>query len=235
MGRNSSRLLIVLLLGVGAVLLFSRWQVAQERRKRVAAELQAGLRASEVLSATFARESSLRVATLTGAVRSQGTCASANVFTDTQQTVAPYSVAYSVDLGRFDRRGLRWDARDRVMFVELPGVLAEPPALDMAAARSAQTGIFISRACGIAMQQQVAGRLVAAAADKAHSPAYLAQAREAARTAVTRLVAAPLAAAGLGRVEVRVRFATDPRPQDDRRWDVSRSIEEVLADPSLNV
>jgi hypothetical protein len=100
----------------------------------------------------------------------------------------------------------------------------------MADARSKQTGLFVSRACGLAMQREVAGRLAAAAGERAVRPDHIAEAQLSAREAVARLVAAPLEAAGLGDVTVRVRLATDPRPRDDRQWDISRSIEDVLAD-----
>jgi hypothetical protein len=205
----------------------------QAERDRQRAELESGLRASAVIAETFARESSLRVATLSGRVLSTGDCTSGNLFGNTQRTVAPFAVAYSVDLRGIDRSSLRWNARDRVMFVDVPGVLVEPPNVDAARARSTQTGVFISRACGVAMQQQVAGRLAAAAEQRARRPDHLAEARESARVAVARLVSAPLAAAGLGNVTVRVRLATDARPRDDRQWDVSRSIDEVLHDPRL--
>ncbi|WP_174298437.1 hypothetical protein [Sphingomonas bacterium] len=233
MARNG-RLAAVLLTGMAAFGLYQYRQARQAEKAQAQAELQAGIDASRVLSAAFGREASLRVATLTGQVRSRGACLTGGLLTNTQATVAPYRVAYSVDLGHVDRRNYRWDARGRVMFVELPGVVAEPPAIDMARARTAQSGLFISRACGVAMQGQVAGRLAAAAADRSLAPAYLAQARESARDAVGRITRAPLAAGGLGTVSVRIRFATDPRPQDDRRWDVSRSIEDVLADPRLH-
>lgn len=231
MGKGGLKFLLLAALAVVGLVLWQQHRIRREREAREQAELQAGLDASRVLSATFARAAALQVATLTGRVRSRGECKSGYFFPDEQQTVAPYSVSYSVDLGKVDRSSYRWDSADRVMFVELPGVTVGPPNVDMSRARSAQSGMFVSRACGLAMQSQIAGRLQAAAGERANRPDYRAQARESARAAVEALVRAPLAAAGIPGVDVRVRFATDPRPADSRQWDVSRSIDAVLADP----
>jgi hypothetical protein len=221
------RLIVVIGLLVAGLLGIQQYRVRQAERARERADLEAGLAASRVLSETFGREASLRVATLSGSVLSQGGCTSAYVFANGQRTVAPFAVAYSVDLKGVDRSRFRWDAAGHTMFVELPDVQVEPPAIDIAKARSSQSGVFISRACGLAMQGQIAGRLQAAAGERAHRADHLAEARASARSAVAALVQAPLAAAGVGQVTVRVRFPFDPQP-NDQHWDVSRSIDDVL-------
>lgn len=231
MGGNRPRLAWLIVLALLAALGFVAYREHRERALREAAELQAGVDASRVLSVTFERTGALRAARLRGEIQSRGACTSAYLFTDGQQTVAPYTVDYLVDLAKIGRGSFRWNARDRVMFVDLPGVTVEPPAIDMGRARSRQTGAFISRACGLAMGQQIAKQLSGAAWVHARSPDYVARARESARAVVAQLVAAPLAAAGLGKVDVRVRLPDDPRPVGDERWDRSRSIDEVLADP----
>ena len=226
MGRGV-RLIVVVALLVAAVLGYQQYRVRQAEQDKARADLEAGLAASRVLSETFGREASLRVATLSGSVLSQGGCTSAYVFANGQRTVAPFAVAYSVDLKGVDRSRFRWDAAHRTMIVEVPDVRVEPPAIDLAKARSSQTGVYISRGCGLAMQRQIAERLQAAAGDRAHRADHLDAARESARSAVAALVRAPLAAAGLGPVEVRVRFPFDPRA-GDRHWDVSRSVDDIL-------
>lgn len=227
MGRRPLALLLTAAVVLAAVL---AWQLRSARQAEEQAKLEAGLAASRVLSARFEEVGALRPARLSGEVKSQADCASLNIFSNTQTAVAPYSVNYLLDLSKIGRSAFRWDARDRIMFVEIPDVTAEAAGVDMSRARIRQTGSYISRACGVAMQGQVAVRLGAAAAARAGDPATLNKARDAARLQVARLVRAPLAAAGLGTVEVRVRLASDPLPADDTRWDVSRSIEEVLAD-----
>ena len=220
-------IILVLLVALGT----ERYRESQERQKREAAELQAGVDASRVLSATFERAGALRAARLRGDIMSTGACTSAYVFANGQQTVAPYTVNYLLDLSKVGRASFRWNARDRIMFVDLPGITVEPPAVDMGRARSRQTGTFISRSCGLLMGQQIAGRLASAAWVNARRPDYIARAQESARREVAQLIQAPLAAAGLGKVDVRVRMPTDPRPSGDKQWDRSRSIDQVLADP----
>ncbi len=236
MGKNGIRLLIVAVVAIISVFLWQQHRVDQARKKadqekkaKDLAELKAGLRLSEVLTASFRKTAALRVATLSGNVLSKGECESGNFIPNLQSTVAPYRTEFLVDLRKVNRASYRWNATERVMFVDLPAVTVDPSSIDMSRARSTQSGIFVSRACGMAMQQQVAGRLRAAADEKAHRGEYLAQAREAARAEVANLTRIPLAAAGMENAKVRVRFASDPVP-NDRQWDVSRSIEEVLHD-----
>ena len=226
MGRGV-RLIVTAALVVAALLGYQQFRVRQAEQARARAELEAGLAASRVLSETFSREASLRVATLGGSVLSQGGCTSAYVFANQQRTIAPFSIGYSVDLKNVDQSRLHWNAAGRIMTVDLSDVRVEPPAVDLAKARSSQSGVYISRSCGLAMQRQIAGRLQAAADERAHRADHLRDARESARSAVAALVRAPLAAAGIGPVEVRVRLPFDPQP-NDRRWDVSRSVNDVL-------
>lgn len=234
MGKNTSRILILL-----AVLLAVAWCVehrraGQERQRRNDAELQAGLRASQIISAKFEEAGSLLAGRLSGKVISQGACTSAYMFSNSQQTIAPFSVAYMVDLSRVDRSRLRWNSDKHILYVELPPLTVEEPAVDMRRARSKQSGAVISRACGLAMQKQVADRLSNKAGERAHRADYLLRAQNSARIRVANLLRATLAAAGVGATEVRVRLASDPTPVNDQRWDMSRSIEEVLAEAKSN-
>ena len=231
MGRNASRLALAVIAALIVLLGLAKYHQRQERRRREAAELQAGVDASRVLSVVFERAGALRAARLRGDIMSRGACVSAYTFANGQQTVAPYSVNYLLDLSKVGRASFRWEQHDRVMFVDLPAVTVEAPAIDMSRARSHQTGLFISRACGLAMARQIAGNLSSAAAVHARRSDYLGRATAAAREEVTQLIAAPLAAAGLGAVAVRVRMPSDPVPAGSEQWDRSRSIDEVLADP----
>jgi len=229
--KRTAQIVGVLVVALLVMLGVQRWQLHQADEAKKKAELDAGLAASRVLSAKFEATGELRAARLTGEVLSVGDCKSGNVINNRQRTIAPYAVSYSVDLAKIDRSNFRWDGPGHTMFVELPGLTVEPPAIDLSRARSKQDGIFISRACGLAMQTQVAGRLSAAAGERAQRPDYLATAANSARLRVAQLVRSTLSSAGLTDITVRVRLATDPRPSDDRQWDRSRSIEEVLADP----
>lgn len=223
MGRRLILLLVVVALLVG----FGGWWRAHRAADR--AEMDAGLAASRTLSAVFARTSVLQVAELKGdaVTRVEGR-SGFGMFGNVQTTRAPYAVGYTVDLRRLRQRDFRWDAERRTMTVTLPEVVAGPPRIDLAQARSEQRGVYISRTSGLAMGQRVARNLTAVASAKANEPAQLARAQAAARAAVGELVAAPLAAAGLDGVTVRVRLAGEEAGRDDERWDVSRSVEDVL-------
>jgi hypothetical protein len=67
------------------------------------------------------------------------------------------------------------------------------------------------------------------AATEAAKPENVAAANEAARKAIARNLEGPLQAAGLGDVTVEVR-GPDRGGRDAERWDVSRSIADVLAE-----
>ena len=230
--RRGLTLIVLAALALAALFAWQQYKLAIARADKERAEMQAGIAASRTLSALFERTGDLRVATLRGTVVTE-TRASSGPFADTQRTRAPYSVSYFVDLRRIGSRQYRWDARHHVLFVELPDVQVAPPAIDMARARVEQDGFWISRTAGLAMQQQAAANLSATARATAGEAEHLRQAQYAARVGIAALFAAPLRAAGVAGVDVRVRLASDPRPGGYRPWDVSRSIEEVLADPRL--
>lgn len=219
--------LILVLLIVAAIGGAFWWQ----RRRAERAELDAGLAASRTLSAVFERTAVLQVARLSGeaVTRVEGR-SGYGMFGNVQVTRAPYSVDYAVDLRRLTPADYRWNAGARTMIVTVPEVTVGRPNIDFSRARSTQAGLFISRASGLAMQQQVAGNLALAAGTKANAPENIARARGSARAAVRDLVAAPLAAAGMNDVRVVVRLPGEDRPAglDRERWDMSRPIADVL-------
>lgn len=222
------RLTIILVVAVLFAAAGSWWR---EHRRAERAEADAGLAASRTLSAVFSRTSALEVARLDGEVvtRVEGR-SGFGMFANAQTTRAPYSVTYLVDLHALRPGDFRWNTDRRLMIVTIPEVTVGTPRVDLAQARSGQSGIYISRASGLAMGQRVAGNLAAAAAAKAGAPEQLARAQASARDAVAALVRAPLAAAGLGDVSVVVRLAGEERPAglDHERWDESRPVADVV-------
>ena len=64
-------------------------------------------------------------------------------------------------------------------------------------------------------------------AAKAREPENMRKARDNARAALERLFEGTLEAANLP-VNVEVRFAGEPRPDNRDQWDLTRSLEEVL-------
>jgi hypothetical protein len=57
----------------------------------------------------------------------------------------------------------------------------------------------------------------------------MAQARELGRRAIAALMARPLAAAGIEGARVVVTFPPDRQRRDGERWDVTSTVDEVLA------
>ena len=222
-GRTLIGLAAIVLLLIG----FGYWQ---QHRRAEQAEMQLGLDASRMLNATFEKASILKVGQLSGTVvaRSEAT-SGGGLIRNTQTTRAPATVDYLVDLGAIEPSDFRWNEDAKVMTVTLPAIRVGAPNIDLSRAQVRQSGLWVSRSAGVAMQTQAAVRLRDRAGYHAGRPENLNKARENARAAVRRLVAAPLAAAGLDEVQVFVRLPGEERPAglSKERWDVSKSLQEI--------
>jgi Protein of unknown function (DUF4230) len=217
---------LLVILGIGAWLGVSRLMMpyAVEREDRIAL--------SQVVSATFSKAASLKVGTLTGTV--QATAADSRLAGWLQSDSvmrAPYSVDYMLDLSKLTLADYQWNAGDRVLTVRVPDVATAPPNIDEAKMTVQRRGVFITRDAFDAMGRTASTRAGRIASDKAKSAAMMAKARENARAAVSHLLKGPLAAAGLPKVTVAVRFATEGNTASER-WDESRSLAQVLKDKS---
>ena len=170
----------------------------------------------------------LKVGTVSGDVlSSSNTTAFFGTMPVIQRSKAPYSVDYFVDLSKLSVANYRWNAKTRVMSIDVPDVTIAAPNIVGAKAAIVQQGVYISRSAGITLQQQAAERANAAARKTANDPKYIAQARANARAAIAKLASSPLKAAGLDATVV-VRFAgeaTGARPVVDG----STPVAEILA------
>lgn len=184
---------------------------------------------ARVVAATMREAGDLRVSRLTGTVQGVGVDTRGLGMLQSRRVMkAPFEVDYFVDLARLRPRDLYWDADRGVLRVDAPDLVVGRPNVDEARTYLDRTdGLFVTRGAMQAMQRQASAGAARVAEREARSPANLARAKAHARTAVARLFAAPLAAAGV-RARVDVRFPDDP-VRDEERWDVSRSIEAVLA------
>lgn len=220
----------LILLGVAIVAIVGALFVWQADRRAGHAEAEAGLASARVLDSVFERTSKLQVATLGGRASAQSVVP--GFFESRQTTRAPFSVVYTIDLRRIDKSDYRWNARDRIMTVQIPAVAVGRPAIEMTRAETEQSGVWISRRAGQSLQRIVVGRLDAVAAREASKPENIAKAQQAARDAVARLIEAPLAAAGQDGVRVVIRMPGEEKPAalTEEQWDVSRSLEEIYRD-----
>lgn len=184
----------------------------------VASASLAGLREQNRLSAFAARY----VAVVTSRQSQLGL--------STQKTlIMPGSVRYEVDLGKLTDRDVAWDAGTRTLTVRLPGVEVDGPQVDLNATREYSSGGVLATFTDAEDRLDAANRREGQAEllRQARAPAMIRLAQDATRRAVERSFALPLRAAGVD-AKVVVRFASDPEASRER-WDVSRSIAEVLA------
>ncbi|WBH15423.1 DUF4230 domain-containing protein [Sphingomonas radiodurans] len=187
-----------------------------------------GKATAQVVAATLFGRSDLRVGRLSGTV--QGTAVSSRLWgwlNATQVVKAPFEVNYFVNVSQLGPRDFVMnDAGDRIV-ITVPDVTIERPNVDLArASLNDVQGAFVSRGAMVEMGSKVAASAQRAASDRANSLENRAKARDYARAAVERLFTGALRAARVD-AQVSVRFAGDPLPSGER-WDVSRSLEEVL-------
>jgi cytochrome c-type biogenesis protein CcmH/NrfF len=139
----------------------------------------------------------------------------------------PWSVAYFTDMADLGLDDYAWDERSRTLTVRAPAVRPDPPNIDESRQVVAQDGFIITRSMQNQLREGVARGARQQAVAEANTPENLAAATAAAREAIARNLQGPLRAAGLSDVRIVVRTPTDGGG-DGERWNVSRSIEEVL-------
>ena len=221
------RLLIAILVVLGLVaglLLYQREQRKQE-------EYQTSLGLARVLSATFEKQSKLNVGEVRGGL--DVTTVDPGMFRflrSSQEVTLPYSVGYQLDLSGLDASDYRWDAKSRTLRVTIPDVVPTKPNIDETQRRTLGTaGVFVTREAFDNLNRRAAVLATRAASAEARKPEHLNAARANAKTAVARLLDAPLSVAGLGDVRVEVAFPFEGAPAGEQ-WDVGPSIAEVLAE-----
>lgn len=219
-------LVLLAILVVGGVVLYRSWN---ERYVVTEAKDRSGIAIAQVVAATLSKSGDLRVSRLSGTVQGVGSDTRGfGMLTSRRVMKAPFEVDYFVDVGALSPRDFRYDAQRKVLLVEAPDVRVARANVDEGKSYIDQTsGVFVTRDAMAAMQRQASAGATRVAAEEARKPENLIAAKRNARAAITALFEAPLAAAGLD-ARVEVRFAGDP-VRDGERWDVSRSLEEMLS------
>lgn len=219
---------LVVTLLIAAVLiggfLWSREQ--QRQREEELAQAQSLVR---VLSATFEKQSALKVGEVDGALDvtsiDPGTF---DFLRSAQKVTLPYSIDYTVDLSDMTPDQYRWDKESRTLVVEAPNVQVGTPNIDEARRRTIATqGIFVSRRAADNLSRRAAVQANRAATAEANKPEHFNRARENAREVIAGMLRTPMEVAGLGPVNIVVRFPQDG-VRNNERWDVSPSIADVL-------
>lgn len=142
----------------------------------------------------------------------------------------PFSVGYFVDMRQLSLADYRWDEAANTLFVRLPPVTPDRPNIDATRQEASTTGWVITRD----MQQRLRAGVARGAANQvtveANKPENLQKANEAAQAAISRNLELPLRQAGVRNARVQVVYGS----RSTERWDVSRSIAEVLAERAGN-
>lgn len=185
---------------------------------------------TQIVTARLDGTGTLKVAELTGTVQATASDTRGLGLLRSDQVVKmPYSVSYFVDVSRLDADDLQWNGQTRTLIVDAPDVTAAPANTDEGRRTLVETkGLFVTREAAEALSKSTSARATAVAEREAKSPERMAQARELARAAIARLLAQPLAAAGMGEVRVVVTFPPERTLRDGERWDVSKSVDQVL-------
>ncbi|QDX24944.1 DUF4230 domain-containing protein [Sphingomonas suaedae] len=145
--------------------------------------------------------------------------------------IMPGSVRYEVDLGKLSQRDVIWDPATRKLSIALPPLEVVGPEVDLNAIREYGEGGMLMALTDSEDRLDAANR---AAGQKelirqAREATPMRLARDATRRAVERSFSMPLRATGMD-VTVEALFPDERTPQDNERWDVSRSIEQVMKD-----
>lgn len=221
--------LIIPLLLVAGYLYWNYQQAQEEREQQLVDE---GFTLVRVLSSTFTNASELKVGNVSG--RFQITTRDAGwggIFPSSQRVRVPFNVGYQIDVSQLDADDYRWDPAARTLVVRLPPVTVSAPNIDESRVEILdRDGIWISRRAQDQLNSRLTNGAINQARQEASNPQRKASAEANAKRVVSEMIRTPLAAAGLSDVEViALGSAETPANRAAReRWDVSRSIEEVL-------
>jgi hypothetical protein len=220
-------LLVLVLLGLAG----GWWIEHRKAERRVEEQLAQAQGIVRVLSATFSNKAALRVGEINGTLDVTVVDPGAvPMLRSSQKATVPYSVGYTLDLSAVGADDYRWEPERRTLTIRVPVVSPEPPNIDEANRDVAGTsGLFVTRGASSNLARRASQLATAKAGEVAAEPANLARAQANAEKVVADLARTPLDAAGLGPVTVRV-ITPATGVRDGERWDVSRSLEQVLAD-----
>lgn len=151
------------------------------------------------------------------------------IFDTYMETTVPYSARYYVDLSRVGPSSIRYDDGRKTMMVEIPDVQVSAVNVDETkAVIRDKGGILVSPTANENLWRRASKLAEAGATASVRKPEKVDAARAKARVEVEQLLEQPMRAIGRDDVNVVIRFPTDG-VRNDERWDVSPTIEEVLA------
>lgn len=216
-------ILVIFLVGSGYLL--SQHLSGTEQRKVDSTEFD------EIVVALRENRNRLEVYRLSGKVTTNASVFGgwADIFHGKLTVRQPWSVAYFVNMGDLTLDDYIWDKATRTLIVRAPAVTPDPPNIDESKQVVDYDGPIITRDMQTRLRNAIANGAKKQAADEAGKPDNLAAANRAARAAIVQNLKGPLSSVGVRNVSIVVR-TLDAGSSNKERWDVSRSIAEVLAE-----
>ncbi|UUL83860.1 DUF4230 domain-containing protein [Sphingomonas qomolangmaensis] len=189
-----------------------------------------GKSVTTIVAVKLASTSELIVSRLTGKIRITSSADRLWGWMRSSMTASmPLSVAYTVPLAKVRGSDFAWDAKRRLLLIDVPDIVVGDPNIDETKITiENEEGVIVSRSQSNEMRQKISIAAQKRAGDEARSADRMKKVRDRARVELERLFSAPVKSAGYLDVTVQVRFPSDPE-FDGERWDVSKSVEEVLA------
>jgi hypothetical protein len=190
-----------------------------------------GSAVTRIIAQRFAGASSLKVSELSGTIQSTAQDVRGFGWLKSDQVVKmPFSVDYFIDASKIGPEDLEWVPASRTLIVNAPDVTVAQPNVDEARRTLVRTsGLFVTRQAGEELSRRTSVHAQAKAQAVARSPERMAQARENGRKALAGLLGAPLTKLGFGETRVVVTFPSERPARNNEQWDVTRPVDQVLA------
>lgn len=145
------------------------------------------------------------------------------LLTAEQVGVIPATIEYRLDLSKLEPGSFDWDEENQTMEVTIPPLTVTEPSLDAGRAQLVNRGVLVSGNDAMNLMRKNMGTARQAAIRESRNPQTVAMARSAAREMMTQNVTLPLRAAGYEDARVTVRFADEPRSDEDDPSYITRS------------
>jgi hypothetical protein len=150
-------------------------------------------------------------------------------FSAKRTLILPGDVRYELDLSKLRPGDVKWDGSTSTLHVKLPEIEIAGPDVDLASVQQYGAGGVLSALTNADqnLDQANRARAVADLRKQASAPVPMRLAHQAARAAVERSFAMPLAAAGFSQVKVVARFPTEG-DKEASYLDLSTPYEEAI-------
>jgi len=223
------RQIMLAVIGLALIVLVATWQwrAAETRRREEEIATAEGL--AQVLTATFAGRTDLKVSNISGTI-DVTSVDRGPIFKSEQRATLPFSVDYYVDLSQVDVDDARYNSQTHRLTIEVPPVRIAEPNIDLTKGKvGAAEGFWVSRRASADLIKRGLKLTRAQAQRTAAKPENVHRAAEEARRRIGALLELPLKAAGHEEVNVAVRFEGEATA-DPSYLDRSLTYNEAIAE-----